>query len=490
MPRGKEIAIPLSRKGIVYKLPYNDVPLDSVYYAENLYYDVSDGGLKTRKGTLPLITLPSGQISCSYLYDNELYIVSNNANNIYVYDNTNKTVNIITPSGINSFGRAKFFQFFQTNQWIVMCDGVNKLIKWKKGDTFATVIANSPVYSDAIVQTSRIIGIDNTNIRLTWSSAYNMDTYPATGYIAIPEAENLIALCPLRFDTSALYTAQGIFLVHSQQGTDATAFRVEKITNKTPTIANRFCVVSAGGVNFYLGNDKKLYIFDGVRITEVAFLRNLLSDVDLANGSPFVKYNSLNDWVVIGWSDIINHKSKLIAYDFRNNICAGYFIYPYEIRDWVYVFVSTGVSWQNVTDIWMTIKGTWEETAVKNSLILSNDKMYFESEIYKDDNKDINVEIVLPPLVSSGDILLENLELFANNASFVSIYLGKTDNLAGSIAYSYLKDIDVATNSNLNLLTDTYARAVFIKCKTTGKFNYYGGRAFVYERPVMQREMV
>jgi len=30
---------------------------------------------------------------------------------------------------------------------------------------------------------------------------------------------------------------------------------------------------------------------------------------------------------------------------------------------------------------------------------------------------------------------------------------------------------------------------LFIKCKTIGEFNYYGGRAFVYERPIMQREM-
>jgi len=490
MPRGKEITIPLPRKGIVYKLPYNDVSPDSVYYAENLYYDVSDGGFKTRRGTLPLTSLSSGQLSFSYLYDNSLYVISNSSNKIYVYDYLNNSVSEITPSGITSFGRAKYFQYFQTNQWVVMCDGVNNLIKWKKGDATATVITNSPVYSDAIVQTSRILGIDNTNIRLTWSAVYDMNTYPATGYIAIPEAENLIALCPLRFDTSALYTAQGIYLVHSQQGTDATAFRVEKVTNKTPTIANRFCVVSAGGVNFYLGNDKKLYMFDGARVTEVAFLKNLLSDIDLVNGSPFVKYNPLNDWVVVGWADVINHKSKLVVYDFRNNICAGYFTYPYEIRDWIYVFAPTGLIWQNVTDIWLSIKGTWEDAGSKNSLILSTDKIYFESGVYKDNNIDVNVEIVLPPLVSSGDVLLEDLELFASNANVVSVYLGKTDNLAGSITYSYLKDVDVATNPVLNLLTDTYARAVFIKCKSAGGFNYYGGRAFVYERPVIQREMV
>jgi len=486
MPRGKEILIPLPRKGITCKIPYNDVPPDSIFYAENMFFDVSDGSFKTRKGTYPITKLPS--ISGSYLYDDEFYLVANTDKKIYSYNlNQNSSVGI-TPSEITSFGKAKYFLYFQTNLYIVMCDGKNKLIRWKKGDTTATVIENSPVFVDAIVQTSRIIGIDDTKIRLRWSSVYDMNTYPETAYIAIPEAEELIAICPLKHNVSALYSKQGIYLVYSQPGTDASAFRVEKVTDKIPDIMNRFCVVSVQGVNFYLGRDRKLYMFDGGRVVEITFLRSLL-DVSVLHGSPFIKYNPTSDWIYIVWSVPFENKSKAVVYDFRNNICAGYLIYPYVINDWIFTFAITKLVWKDANMLWSDANFTWEDTAFRNNFLLTSNKIYTETGLKKDDVYDIIVELILPPLVSSGDVMVENIELFVKNNNPVSVYLGRVDNLVENVAFSYLKDVDLATNPILNLLTDRYARTVFIKCKTKGNFEYYGGRAFVYERPVMQREM-
>jgi|GEM_PF-3394717 len=496
MPRGKEITIPPPRRGIIYKLPYTDIPSDSVYYAENLYYDITDGGFKKREGIYTLVTGTDSFLSGSYLYDTEMYFVINSGSKIYKTPLVNPSLTNITPSGIASFGKAKYFQYFQTSLYLVMCDGVNKLIRWSKNDTTASVITNSPVYLDAIVQTGRIIGIDNTGIRLTWSSVYDMTTYPATAYIAIPDAERLVALCPLKNDVSVLYGKRSLFLVYSQQGTDATCFKVEKAINIAPEIVNRFCVTSAGGVNFYLSKEKKLYAFDGTNLIEITILTNLLKDMDVYYGNSYVSYNPLNNWIMIGWNDIVNNTANIVLYDYKNNLCAGKFVYRFYINDLIVTsYVYNPTRWVDSADTWTNTRITWDALAVKNNFIVSTNSIYFPINSEYDLNNPISTTLILPPIASQGgDILIEKIDFFIKtNGGNINVYIGDVDNPTENIVFRSvgLKDIDTNNKIALCYLTDRYSKMKFVKIVSTEarQFDYYGAWVYGYEKLIMQREM-
>ena len=482
MPRGKEILVPPPRKGIIYKIPYTDIPLDSVYYAENLYYDITDGGFKKREGVYTLVTDNDSFLSGSYLYDAErYYLVTNSNSKLYKISLEDTSLTDITPPQITFFGKAKYFQYFQTNLYLVMCDGINKLIRWCKNDTTASVITNSPVYLDAIVQTGRIIGIDDTGIRLTWSSVYNMTTYPAIAYIAIPDAERLVALCPLKNDVSVLYSKKFLFLVYSQYGTDATCFRVEKVINMAPEIVNRFCVTSAGGINFYLSKEKKLYAFDGTNLTEITILTNLLKNMDIYRGNPYVSYNPLKDWVMIGWNNIDNYTANIVLYNYKNNICVGKFVYNFYINDLIigsYFYDPLG-----------------SDLEVKNNFIVSTNSIYFPVSSEYDLNNPINTTLILSPIFSQGrEIMIERIDFFIKtNGNNIGVYIGDVDNPTDDIPFRSvgLKGIDANNKTTLCYLTDKYSRIKFIKIDTTEvrQFDYYGAWIYIYERPILQGEM-
>lgn len=501
MPRGTPVFMPPPAGGMLYSLPYEIYQKGQfVRWLKNLYIDRSDFSIKVRNGFYTKKTFSNENVlNGFYYYDNAHITVINTDKNLYASVTTTSQDNwqTITPSGITSFGEMKFETFFQTYLYVVMCDGVNNLMMWKQGDTTATVVTASPKFVDFTVQVGRIIGIDETKVRLRWSKIYDATQYPALAYIAIPEAKEMIAIVPLRNDISVLYCVDKVYFVKSVVGGDSNCFAIEKLADFVGPV-NKWAVVSYNNLHYIVGKDKRVYVFNGNSFQDIggpvqSILNSLGSDrtvrtfLDKGNG-----------YLYVYWQDARGFANVLL-YDLMAQIWVGYFEIPLVISRF-FNGMPVVTTWNNLQLQWNSLQLTWQDLNKVLGTYAVGGNNYYGVFGYTDNGIPIQAEIIFAPIMASHDeyVLVEAVEPYITarkDATTINVQIGRAPNGYQNFYwedFGYLTSIDTDRPTPLllnNRIIDRFI-AIRLVMPQVSAFTLYGMVAYIYKQKQFAKEMI
>jgi len=203
-------------------------------------------------------------------------IVVGGATGWSAYDSATDAWVDITPAGDPLTGDLytpiRFTTYAQSGVvWAVGANDEDPLKRWNPATAEYVEITGAPSFRDITVLANRLVGIapyvSGTRYpsRVQWSSAADITTYPALATNDLDLAgEELIAISPLSRYSAAMYRAESIWLLHAQDGGDATAFAPERVSSGNDGPVSPAAVVRAGRAHYFLAKDNKIYRFDGV----------------------------------------------------------------------------------------------------------------------------------------------------------------------------------------------------------------------------------
>lgn len=278
---------PVPTKGMVTNLPPHQLPPDALAFGSfNVYVDL-DGNLKVRQGYVPMAQNFSGLNP----YDYPLALINfhNAANSLYYtvmqgistwqYNNGGVWHNITN----NSFPQAASYDYppqftvlFQGGQSTVYgTNGLTTMRSWNPTQATYVNVPASPISGDLDVVANRIVTAATTEsgvfypYRVRWSAINDGTTWPPLASADLQGSSHdmdfIVAIKALNRLNAAIYREDSVWVMTAVPGTDATAFDFELAPNATGIAGpcNSACIVSFGGIHYYLGSDARIWTFDG-----------------------------------------------------------------------------------------------------------------------------------------------------------------------------------------------------------------------------------
>lgn len=166
---------------------------------------------------------------------------------------------------------------------------------------FELAAADIAVVANRLVAVNTTEGGVNFPRRVRWSAVNDGASWPALAFEDIQgDAGHLIAIQPASRTTAIIYAANGAWVLSAQEGSDASAFRLDRLQGAYAAPFSPAAIVNVGGVHFYLATDLHIWRCDGqsanpISIAIDAGLRDRLAVG--SNQKPASLYDALRQWI-------------------------------------------------------------------------------------------------------------------------------------------------------------------------------------------------
>ncbi len=264
---------------------------------------------------------------------------------------------VVTSVGFNTFTFASADTNTGTGGTAVDADG---------GVPFATardieVIANRLV----VVNTSE--GGTQYPFRVRWSSVNDGTTWPVLGFLDMQDSfgDAIVGLLHTSENTAIIYRDLSAWLLYAYPGGDANAFATERIntTDNMTGPCGPSAMVMAEGYHFYLGQDGRVYQFDGNTIHPISdpidpVVRPLLN----AETSDRVSATYLpNKRSVLFFFPPLGEEDPTMAvmYSIRRQAFEPLITLAGPMTAAAVVNNAMGVTWNVAPNYWQTASATW-----------------------------------------------------------------------------------------------------------------------------------
>ena len=293
--------------GLIANVPPHLVPPNgSLPGSSNLYVDL-DGLCKTRLGygliaPLAVVERPMGIISYYDAGGNFQVIVGSITRwQLYAGGGPN-FVDISDPLNLNTGSADEPSRFAvlpnNGNVWVYGCNGAgnNPIRQWYVGISGGHYTtnngANSPsscadiaVLNNRLVAINTVEGGTNFFYRVRWSAVNDGQTWPADGLAdLVDHTEQNVAIINTSRTSAIIYRTSSAWIVNSiGGGSDGFAYTFERLpaADNLNGPGNPAAVVTAEGLQYYMGVDGRIYMFDGTAIYPIS------DPIDAAFGPSF-----------------------------------------------------------------------------------------------------------------------------------------------------------------------------------------------------------
>lgn len=484
--KGPPIPLAVPIRGAIRNTPPHRVPPDAVVDGQNMLVTL-DGKYGCRPGYAAygaqggLLEAPRGGI---FFRDpaQTSRIVVGGPTAWATYDVTTDAWVDITPAGDPLSGGiddpVRFTTFAQAGAvWVVGANDTNRLKRWEPTLAEYVDIAAAPIARDLTTLANRIVTVNTIEsdvrqqARIRWSSAVDATSWPALSFNDLDAGgDPNIGIEPLTRFSAVIYRERSIWILHAQDGGDATAFAPERVSSDTDGPVSPAAIVRSRRAHYYFGRDNKVYRFDGVEPVVISTpIDGLLNEIispaywDKMHGVYYTRRREIWWWVV-------RRGETEPRSAFVYNIDAQ----RWEVEQRFSIGVTASVraednragSWAADPNPWESDTTTWEQETGEPYLVImlgaDTGRVHAFGDANADDGAAINFSWRLP-LAYRGEVarlIAERVESFfepaTTNTSSVTVNVYGVAQPGSAPVLQYSGAVNVASLSRLvNSMGDT-----------------------------------
>jgi hypothetical protein len=155
---------------------------------------------------------------------------------------------------------------------IVATNNTDKPVRTAVGDTQWTVLTNAPIARTTCTIIGRSVfgntveGSARYAARVRWSAQNDNTTYPALAYADLSgTSDGIVDVRMFNRTVFSVFKEHSQWLGVAQPGSDAAAFTFELVDRQVGPIGPNAVCDGARGIQFYIGRDGNIYLFDGMQ---------------------------------------------------------------------------------------------------------------------------------------------------------------------------------------------------------------------------------
>lgn len=288
------IDIKVPKDGLIGNLPPHEVPPTGMLAGSlNLFTDL-DGLLKTRLGyglisPLAVVERPLGIVSY-FDFDGDFQTIVGSLTRWQLYSGAGPSFTDISDGANLNNGSPDAPSRFAVlpsggHVWVYGCNGAghDPIRAWHVGLSSYTTIngSNAPsscadvaVLNNRLVTVNTVEGGTNYFYRVRWSAINDGTTWPASGIAdLVDHTEQNVAVVNTSRTSAIIYRTSSAWLMNAiGGGSDAFSYSFERLpaADNLNGPGNPAAVVLAEGLQYYMGNDGRIYMFDGMAIYPIS----------------------------------------------------------------------------------------------------------------------------------------------------------------------------------------------------------------------------